>query len=58
MMKCEKCPRDVEEGQTLCRHPQAEQQARRTQRAEKVLKWGGKILLVLLLLLTRGRFKK
>jgi uncharacterized membrane protein YvbJ len=58
MMKCEKCSRDVEEGQTLCRRHHAEQQARRTQRIKTVIEWGGKILPVLLLLLPRGKFKK
>lgn len=57
-MKCEKCSRDVEEGQTLCRRHNTEQQAKRTQRIKTVIEWRGKILPVLLLLLTRGKFKK
>ena len=48
MPQCEECPREVDEGQKLCRYHSAEHQANR---AEKVKNWGnlgGKALPLLL----------
>ena len=51
MPKCEneKCPREVEDGQKLCRYHLAERQAGRADRVQKVLDNGDKIFYGLLL---------
>ncbi len=48
MPQCEECPREVDEGQKLCRYHSAKHQAKRANRAEKVKNLGGKALPLLL----------
>ncbi len=54
MPQCEECPREVDEGQKLCRYHSAKHQAKRANRTEKVKNWGGKALLFVLPMLVRG----
>jgi hypothetical protein len=59
MPKCEKCPREVDARQTVCRYHRAEQQAKRAGVAEEVMGLGGKVLPILLMFIPvfRGRVR-
>ncbi len=58
MPQCEECPREVDEGQKLCRYHSAKHQASRADWAENVKTWGGKALLLLPLIVAGlGRFR-
>ncbi len=60
MPQCEECPREVDEGQKLCRYHSAKHQASRADWAESVKTWGGKALPLLLPIAgaVLGKFRK
>ena len=59
MPQCEECPREVDEGQKLCRYHSAKHQASRAEWPEKVKNWGIKALPLLpIVVAVVGKFRK